>query len=436
MSGNNNVERLAAAQQSDAWRPAPLDAPWPALRLSDAAFHSVLGRYVRKIEPHTEADLAGILVQLLVLFGNMVGRRAHFTVEADQHFTNLFAVLVGESSSGRKGVALGQAERLMRLVDKAWIDNRVVNGASSGEGLLYAVRDRVERNVTNEGRGSVSTAIDEGVDDKRLMVVEKEMASVLRIAKREGNILSSTLRNAWDSGDLRTLTKNAPTKATGAHISIISHITKPELLQHFDSIDASNGFGNRFLWCCVRRSKMLPEGGLSETLDFSAEVEDLRRAAAFARECGKLARDNEAKELWHATYGALTQDRPGIFGSIITRAAPQVMRLALIYAIVDQSTTIQRCHLEAALAVWRYCEDSACWIFGRSVGNTVADRIVNLLQVNPAGSSRTEISKAFQGHQTKEAIDRALERLKDAGRIAPEKKQGAGRTGEVWRLIT
>jgi len=432
MSRNNNVERLAAAQ-NDARR-SPLALPessWPVL--DAAALHGLAGRYVRKIEPYTEADPAGILLQLLVLFGNMVDRGPHFTVEADQHFTNLFAVLVGETSVGRKGVALNQAKRLLMSVDKTWASDRFATGLSSGEGLIYAVRDPVEKNVADEDGGSVSKIVDEGIDDKRLMVIETELASVLRVLKRDGNILSSTLRNAWDCGDLRTLTKNSPTRATGAHVSIISHVTKPELLRHFDSIDASNGFGNRFLWCCVKRSKELPEGGIGESLDFRAEIEAMGRAAAFARTCGELTRDNETKDLWHASYQTLTQSRPGLFGSIITRAAPQVMRLACIYALLDQSKSIQRCHLDAALALWRYCEDSALWIFGESVGDSVADGILRLLQGNPAGCSRTEISKAFQGHQPARTLDRALEGLKAAGLVAPEKKRGDGRPVEVWR---
>lgn len=434
MSRNNNVERLAAAQQNNARRSplAPPESSWPVL--DAAAFHGLAGRVVRKIEPHSEADPAGILLQFLVLFGNMIGRGPHFAVEADQHFTNLFTILVGETSIGRKGVSLNQAKRPLSEVDGGWASKRYVNGLSSGEGLIHAVRDPLEKLEPDEdGSGMSMVVVDEGETDKRLMVIETEFAAVLKVLKRDGNTLSSILRNAWDCGDLRTLTKNSPTKATGAHISIISHVTKPELLRHFDSIDASNGFGNRFLWCCVKRSKELPEGGAGHEHDFSAEIGALGRAADFARKCGRLTRDNEAKELWHASYGTLTQSRPGLFGSIITRAAPQVMRLACIYALLDQSAAIQRCHLDAALALWRYCEDSAHWIFGESVGDSVADGILRLLQGTPAGCSRTEISKAFQGHQPAGAIDRALEGLKAAGLVASEKRRGDGRPVEVWR---
>ncbi len=97
--------------------------------------------------------------------------------------------------------------------------------------------------------------------DNRLLIVEGEFSSTLKVLNREGNTLSPVVRNAWDSGDLNTLVKNNPAKATGAHISIIGHITKQELLKHLDETEAANGFGNRFLWVYVDRSKILPEGG-------------------------------------------------------------------------------------------------------------------------------------------------------------------------------
>ena len=79
--------------------------------------------------------------------------------------------------------------------------------------------------------------------------------------RREGNTLSTTLRDAWDTGTLRTLTKNSPAVATGAHISIIGHVTELVVRRYLGETEQGNGFGNRFLWVCARRSKKLPFGG-------------------------------------------------------------------------------------------------------------------------------------------------------------------------------
>jgi len=65
--------------------PEPMDA---------VAFHGLPGEIVRAIEPISEADPTALLVQVLVSFGALVGRTAHVRVEGDQHYANLFALLV------------------------------------------------------------------------------------------------------------------------------------------------------------------------------------------------------------------------------------------------------------------------------------------------------------------------------------------------------
>src|SRR5262249_15896354 len=141
---------------------------------------------------------------------------------------------------------------------------RIESGLSSGEGVIWAVRDSTKRMV-KEGKGAqanmVEEEIDPGVSDKRLLVAESEFAGGLRVMGREGNILSRVLRDAWDRGDLGTMTKNSPARATGACISVIGHITQTELRQCLDKTEMANGFGNRILFACVRRSKRLPFGG-------------------------------------------------------------------------------------------------------------------------------------------------------------------------------
>ena len=198
---------------------------WPE-PLSEVAYCGLAGEIVREIEPHTEADSAAILLQVLVAFGALVGRGPHIQIEGDEHHSNLFALLVGETSKARKGTSWSRVREVFSKVE-AW--PVVVDGLSSGEGLKYNVRDRVTK-MERDKQGFVSEIeVDPGIQDKRLMVVESEFAQVLRQAARAGNTLSVTIRCAWDSGTLRTLTKNDPVTATGAHVCIIGHITADEL---------------------------------------------------------------------------------------------------------------------------------------------------------------------------------------------------------------
>ncbi len=144
-----------------------------------------------------------------------------------------------------------------------------MGGLSSGEGVIWNVRDPIERQEKVPQRGRAPTyetvVADPGIEDKRLLVVEQEFANVLKQTERQGNTLSPILRQGWETGNLRSMTKNSPAQATNAHISIIGHITDEELRRYLTATESANGFGNRFLWFMVRRSKLLPEGGIPDS---------------------------------------------------------------------------------------------------------------------------------------------------------------------------
>lgn len=112
------------------------------------------------------------------------------------------------------------------------------------------VRDPIEKQEPIKEHQRIvkyqSAIIDQGVSDKRALMTESEFSSALRVMNREGNTLSATLRDAWDTGHLRTLTKNNAAVATGAHISIVGHITKMELLREMTSADNANGSSGRW----------------------------------------------------------------------------------------------------------------------------------------------------------------------------------------------
>jgi len=265
-------------------------------------------------------------------------------------------------------------------------------------------------------------------------MVESEYAAILRVLGRDGNTLSARIREAWDDGNLKNLTKNQPARATDAHISIVGHITRDELRRYLDSTEAGNGFANRFLWICVQRSKRLPFPKALSDDQLEPIMRRLKDAVDFARECGPVRFDQEARSNWESAYYAFPDDDEGLYGAVTSRGEAQVVRLALIYAVMDCSKQIRRPHLEAALAVWEYCEDSARYIFGDALGDTVADEILAALRRNGSGLTRTHISAMFARNRGASQIGRALNDLsqKKLARMEMDESEGAGRRAERW----
>jgi hypothetical protein len=396
---------------------------WPAAP-DDAAFHGPAGEFVVRTEPHTEADPMALLMQFLVGFGTMAGRHGYWPIEASRHHPNEFCVLVGASGKGRKGSSWDHVEAILQQVDAVFAESGVVSGLSSGEGLIAQVADPAPGDHHEDGEA--------GPVDKRKLVVEPEFAQVMKVLAREGNTLSPVIRNAWDGKTLQTINKNSPQRATGAHIGIVGHITKDELLRCLNATELANGFFNRFLVIAVQRSKVLPFGGALDGDDL-ARVRERLTIALRAAGAGAVTFSAAASDKWVEVYPALSEGRPGMHGAATARAEAHTARLALIYALLDASEHIGTEHLDAALAVWAYADQSARWIFGDSLGDPTADDIWALAKDRPAGISRTEVRDLFSRNKRAREIDRALGALVDAGRLhRTTVADGPGRPAEMW----
>jgi len=409
--------------QQERTRPAPAAPPRvrdsESPRLTAAALHGLAGLAVRTIAPHTEAHPASLLLQLLAVFGNMVGRGPHCMVDATRHSLNLYVVLVGDSSKARKGTSWSQIDRLFAEVDQPWLSTRVTSARLTASGLVYALRDQ------------------QPPSDRRLLALSEEFASVLHALKRSNGQLSLLLRSAWDSGHLATLDRYQNLQATGTHISLIAHITQRELAQNLHRTEAHNGFANRCLWAWVHRSNCLPEGGSLSAGDLTPVARELRRALDWAAATPEILfrRDDAARELWQNRYPALSQLQPGLRGAATSRAEAQVLRLSAIYAALDSTSVIGLPHLQAALAVWDYCYASAALLFGMSSGDPIADQIREAIEASGDGLSKYQIRRLFHGHVEGYRIDAALETLVALGALSVHSEPTGGRPSTCWSAI-
>lgn len=114
------------------------------------------------------------------------------------------------------------------------------------------------------------------------------------------------------------------------------------------------------------------------------------------------------------------------------RAEAQVLRLSLLYALLDGVGVIRAEHLLAALAVWEYAEASARYIFGDALGNPIADRVLDQLRTAPEGLTRTEIRDLFGRHGKGSDIDIALRTLWEMSLVRREQVNTNGRPAERW----
>jgi hypothetical protein len=346
---------------------------------------------------------------------------------------NEFVCLVGDTAKGRKGTSEGHIRSEFRRVDSPWVQDRILSGLSSGEGLIYAVRDAVVHEEEDKYGQRITKTSDFGVDDKRLLVVESEFAGTLKVVEREGNTLSAYMRDLFDGKSVRSLTKNSPLRTTAPHVSVIAHVTSCELRQRLSETESANGFANRFLFVAVRRSHVLPFGGFVEEEALDAIAERVREAVIFARGHQRIPWGRAARPVWAKVYPVLSAGRPGLLGAVTSRAEAHTARLALLYAVLDCSPEIQPEHLYAALALWQYSADSAAYIFGDSLGDRQADELLRALRAaGDAGMSRTAIRDHFSKNLTDARSRALLETLQGSGLARSERRATGGRPSDVW----
>ena len=414
------VKKIAASVAR--YAPASL-APsqqWPS-PLESAALHGLAGEIVSSVTPHSEVDPVGLLLHVLVFFGNAVGGSPHFLVASDRHPLNLFFVAVGQTSKARKGVAFHHAKQLFQLAAPEWSRSCLETGASSGEGLIASILKRTTTTCNSR--------------PPSLLVFEPELGSALHRMHLQGNTLAQVLRQGWDSGPLGVLTRKDPLKAESSHLSFIGHVTSFELKELIARRDIFGGSANRILWVCVRRHGIHPEvGGLpnSSVERLAAKISSAIETGATA---GKLTFSSSAEEQWKELYQGLSSEGQGVLGAVTSRGEAQVLRLSGVFALLDKSTEVRPEHLDAAAAVWKYCRESAAVIFGAGRRESLEDQILKLLQDSAGGMNRSAISEAFDNHKSAESISQALRKLESKGRAKRIVKPTKGRPAEVWSSV-
>jgi len=426
-----SADREAAppSEVMDTLPSAQPDRSWPE-PLSDDARVGILGDFLAAVAPNTEADEAALAFQFIVAVGALLGRESFKTIEADRHTPNEFLALVQDTGTG-KGVAWNHVRRVLAATDPVWTAENIVSGLSTGEGLIAELRDPEETKATEEVK-----AVPAADRDRRLLVQEPELGRVLQVMGRENATLSAILRQSWDSGNLGVMTRKDPLRATGVHVALIGHITPVELHSLVGVTDLCNGWANRILWVVAKRARLLPLGGRVDSGCLQTIADRLQATVRLARQGGEVRFDPAAERGWVAVYPELTRAVAGVYGAVRDRGRAHVLRLSLIFALLDRSRVILPRHLAAALELWRYAEESARYLFGDLTGDRVADEVLAELRAQQAGLSRTEIRDHFNRHRSAAEIDRALKRLRVSHLAGMTQEVTGGRPTQRWFAIS
>ena len=391
-----------------------------APRPDPACLYGLVGDVAQAGSSNTEANPFAIAAAMLAYLGAAVGRGPFMPIGDDWNHARLFMVHVGRSSRGRKGTAKKLIYRInnaVKALDEYLVPQVHRGGLSTREGLALMIHDGYK-----DGKNEVPA-----IEDKRLLVVESEFANILHQSKRDGNTLSAALRDAWDGTSIRPAVKTCRVWASDPHIGIIGDVTPSELRELMHARELTNGFANRFIFFWAEGDKVLPFPQYTPKDVVEALADRVAQVLRFAgadrhvdKDVMRMEFSPEAASLYARLYRGELRDRSAgehITG-LLDRRAPVLLRLAMLFALTDQTNVIAVNHINAAMAWVRYWVDSVKFIFqsavdeaGAAATTDMAQRIVTYLAKH-GQATRTELTKdCFGGHVSKAALDKALDEL-------------------------
>ena len=165
-------------------------------------------------------------------------------------------------------------------------------------------------------------------------------------------------------------------------------------------------------------------------------AERLGTNLAAARRNGRLHMDTAARVEWHDIYAQLSEATEGLVGSLTARAEAHVLRLAMLYALLDGEAIIRPAHLRAGLALWDYAARSISWATRHTSTDPVAEQVHTALAAAPDGLTRTQLRDLFARNLPATRLDAALTALGAAGRAQRRRLATAGRPAEIWVTTT
>jgi hypothetical protein len=363
------------------------------------AYYGPLGEIAKRHREQIQINLEAFYAMLLPAMGWLIGRRAMIQISQDKHYPNLFAAVVGETSCG-KGTCWNIIEALLEQVEPE-CSVRLHRDVASAPGLIGLVRD-ASRKIDGK-----KVTDDPGVADKRCLVLFEEMENLFTATARKGSTLEKVWNMAWDG---RTLENNArhTEKSTNPHICCVAHITPESFRYAIDrasgGLGFTNGFLNRFITVQAIRERILPMGG--NLPDVSDCVQQIRDAMAWLG----LVNGGPPKRIqWHPSTSSEWRDfvvgsdgdHPFLDGirPIAARLKPLVMRIAMLYAVIDRQDQIQLHHLRAAKAMCLQCIDSSRLLFAKGGqchrSRSLHDRVLSA--IHAGNYTRTTLSHALGG---------------------------------------
>src|SRR5262249_43630111 len=143
-------------------------------------------------------------------------------------------------------------------------------------------------------------------------------------------------------------------------------VTTCDLSEVIDGVDFANGVANRFIWTVAHSTKRIPRASIPDYSELAARLQRVIPANTL----GRLDFSDDGSAAWEAWVYSLPLEDAGRLGSACGRARPNALRLAVVFAVLDESRgdavpKIEACHVRAAVAIINRHRATVEWFLNR-----------------------------------------------------------------------
>ncbi|TDB90894.1 DUF3987 domain-containing protein [Actinomadura sp. KC216] len=375
--------------------------------VSEVAFDNVFGKMADELDPHCEGAKIGVMLTLMSAFSGYIGPDIRVKMGSGTAPMSIWAVLVGESGTGRKGATARVAMPIVRRAFNKWATTSIVDEGvpATALGLLAELADR---------------------DGASCFFLEEEGDDFVGATKNSRK-LGPMFRKVWDGSPIGHKTAKTNVRVDEPHIGFVLHVQPDNWAAITGTLNASGGTFNRFLLVWVEQSKTVDLYRSDE--EEAAYAATQKTLADRLREMGthaaNLGRDDpidvtpdvarRIKE-WHRPKCEDLTKGNKVLANMSERALAYMVRLAGLMAVADGRDQVSIADLDSALAIVTYSVDSVRYILPETGGESLRQKILYVLDEarnengEPQPVSRSQLWEEIGKHIKAETIENEAEK--------------------------
>ncbi len=416
----------------------PCAAPgWP--RMPEAAFYGLAAMLTQIIgEENCEADWGALLVTVLTSAAACFGAECTLRLRSNDYPARLYTALIS-TSPAHQGAAFRSVREVFMAAQNSSRARRKFAAATLGYEQLVTGDDFIKMilDIAHEDDGEPTgpVLLEDKASPHRLIAI-RQFGPTLNNIRRSNSPLGPMLSEAWYSAEFNLIDRSRTRIPARAHVCLLGQVPLDVLRTMRQDDPGFNATCSQFLWTLMRPREAVWSPESTDREKLTGLTGRVASTIGYARKQKRVHLSAESEEMWRRElYPQLAQEPPGVVGTICSLGSEMVLRLSLVYALLDESALVLPAHLRAADAVWRYCRASVRYIFGQTARATLDKRIRNALSSGP--KTQSELHRHFGNNFAIEVLVAALSELQARGLVEWSTTGGGpgkGRPVTTWTL--